>query len=86
MVILLQQQGKHNKAMERLLGVLQKLGEVFPKGDEVVHIIEREINSLRKTVQNLNNQKLLNPGKLQDKKILDTMMVTFICMVPILVS
>ena len=70
----LQEEGKYNEALARIIGVLQKMGEQFPK-DNVPEIIEREVNNLRKAIAQKNNQDLLNPPRMNDKKSLDIMLL-----------
>jgi predicted ATPase len=75
LMVLFQRDGKYDKAMVQLLEVLKRLGEVFPTGDDVKNIVEREMTSLRKGMEKLPNQQLLNPKKMTDKKAADTMML-----------
>ena len=70
----LQEEGKWEEALNRIIGILNKMGEHFPKENER-EIIEREINNLRHAIAQKKNQELLNPPRMQDKKSLDIMLL-----------
>jgi len=70
----LQQEGKWDEALTRLTGILQKMGETFPK-EKIAEIIDREINNLLKAIAQKKNQELLNPPRMTDKKSLDIMLL-----------
>jgi hypothetical protein len=74
LMVVLQTEGKYDKALTKMLDVLGRLGEVFSVGEEGINHLERDIHGLRKTVEKMQNQPLLNPPKMTDKKLIDVMM------------
>lgn len=74
-VIQLQQEGKHDEALERLLAVLKKVGESLPDKGDVDAAIQRDFAKMSKKLGTVQNQQLLNPKKVTDKKAMDTMMI-----------
>lgn len=75
LMIILMLQEKYDEALTKLLALLKRMGEVFPEGDKVENIVEREISSLCKTMEKKQNQQLLNPPRMTDKKNMDIMLL-----------
>ena len=76
LMVVLQAEGRHDDALIRMLDLLDRLGEVFSNrdGEGFAGYLDREIHGLRKTVDKMQNQPLLNPPKMTDKKLIDVMM------------
>ncbi|KAG7343466.1 multi-sensor signal transduction multi-kinase [Nitzschia inconspicua] len=67
-------EGSRQKALEEALSYLEQMGESFPKAG-VADAIDRELDQLRKTVQGKENNALLRPKRITDKKTLDVLVL-----------
>eukprot|EP00980_Cylindrotheca_fusiformis_P003529 scaffold783_cov118-Cylindrotheca_fusiformis.AAC.15 len=70
MFTVLMEEGRFEEALDKILTLLGRMGEVFPTKN-LKPIVEREINNIRGMVHQRDNTQLLNPPKMNDKKSLD---------------
>lgn len=72
-VQILLSEGGHKEALNRVLTVLEQLGESFPTGGGVSDTVTRELANLRRIVKSMDNERLLTPPRMTDKKTMDIM-------------
>ena len=72
--IVLMQEERAEEAVQRLIETLSEMGETFPR-ENVSSVIDREVRNLRKTLRHTDNKQLLNPPRMQDRKMLDIMLL-----------
>ena len=67
------QEGKPKKALNRVMDLLKEMGEHFPTGDPVESMIFSEVRTLRDKVRARDAKKIMNPPRMQDRKMVDVM-------------
>jgi predicted ATPase len=70
MFTVMMEEGKYEKALEKILVLLGKMGEGFP-ANNVGAVVETEIKNIQAMVHQRDNKQLLNPPKMNDRKSLD---------------